>query len=289
MKFSNKNILYIYKSIKKLRRQQKMAFLMLLHEKMRLQRKVNKLTLQQLQLSSRKERITKNISKVQKMYSSKMTQLEKNASLWQNNFNMQIRNTMGLGMQNQAFNPLNAGMTGGFTSFVLGQMGQFLSAGIPINRTKDNPDGTMIKLDPQRYQAMMEAYYANGLQEQVDANGKGTGKFGPDGCDFTADEVTAFKMAMTQAQNNQSMANAYVQQASSQYQSNISIWLEAAKEQLEQEQDMALLPLEAEETEIELDNQSCEAQLADAKARLESVKQACSEGIKESAPTFGLG
>ena len=56
---------------------------------------------------------------------------------------------------------------------------------------------------------------------------------------------------------------------SAQYQSNVSIWLEAAKEQLERE--------------------SCEAQLADAKARLESIKQACSEGIKDSAPTFGLG
>ena len=266
-----------------------MAFLLLLHEKMRLQRKVNKLTLRQLQLSSRKERITKNISKVQKMYSSKMTQLEKNASLWQHNFNNQIRNSMGLGLANQTFNPLNAGGYGGFTSFVIGQMGQFLQSGIPVNRTKDNPDGTTVTLDPQRYQAMMEAYYANGLQEQKDDAGKGTGKFGPDGCDFTADEVTAFKMAMSQAQNNQMMANAYVQQASSQYQSNISIWLEAAKEQLEQEQDAALLPLEAEETDIEMDNQSCEAQLADAKARLESVKQACSEGIKESAPTFGLG
>ena len=40
---------------------------------------------------------------------------------------------------------------------------------------------------------------------------------------------------------------------------------------------------------MDLDKESCEAQLADAKARLESIKQACSEGIKDSAPTFGLG
>ena len=51
-----------------------MAFLMLLHEKMRLQRKVNKLTLRQLQLSSRRGGITRNISGVEQMYYNKMTQ-----------------------------------------------------------------------------------------------------------------------------------------------------------------------------------------------------------------------
>ena len=87
----------------------------------------------------------------------------------------------------------------------------------------------------------------------------------------------------------QSYRQMQVQQMSSQYQSNVSIWLEAAKSQLEAEQDMALAPLEEQETEMDLDKESCEAQLADAKARLESIKQACSEGIKDSAPTFGLG
>ena len=106
---------------------------------------------------------------------------------------------------------------------------------------------------------------------------------------YTAQEYQAFQGAYTQVQQMQNMAQMQVQQMSSQYQSNVSIWLEAAKEQLEAEQDAALAPLEMEETDIELDNQSCEAQLADAKARLESVKQACSEGIKDSAPTFGLG
>ena len=73
-----------------------MAFLMLLHEKMRLQRKVNKLTLQELRLSSRKERITKNISRVQKMYSSKMSQLEKQAQIMQSQATVFFQNQMGL-------------------------------------------------------------------------------------------------------------------------------------------------------------------------------------------------
>ena len=101
MKFSVRNILNIYKSIKKLRRQHKMAFLLLVYEKMRLQRKVNKLTLRQTQLSSRKERIAKNIEKVQKMYSSKITNAEKQAQLWASQAKNSIFNSMGLGMQNQ--------------------------------------------------------------------------------------------------------------------------------------------------------------------------------------------
>ena len=60
-----------------------MAFLLLLHEKMRLKRQVNKLTLKQAQYGSRLDRMTKNIARVQKMYSSKMTQLEKTAQILQ--------------------------------------------------------------------------------------------------------------------------------------------------------------------------------------------------------------
>ena len=45
-----------------------MAFLLLLHQKMSLQRKVNKLTLAQTSIGRRKERISKRIEKVQKAY-----------------------------------------------------------------------------------------------------------------------------------------------------------------------------------------------------------------------------
>ncbi len=108
-----------------------MAFLLLLHEKMRLQRKVNKLTLRQLQLSGRKERITNNISKVQKMYASKQTQLEKSAQLWQSQMKNSIYNSMGLGLQNQMFNP----MSGGITSFVANGMAAILQQGFKAGKT----------------------------------------------------------------------------------------------------------------------------------------------------------
>ena len=76
---------------------------------------------------------------------------------------------------------------------------------------------------------------------------------------------------------------------SSTYQQNISVWVDAQKAQLEAEQDAALAPLEAEQTDMELDKESIETQLAYARERLQGIEQACSEGIKDSAPKFGLG
>ncbi len=258
-----------------------MAFLMLLHEKMRLQRKVNKLTLRQLQLSSRKERITKNISKVQKMYSSKMTQLEKQASLWTSQFKNGIFNSAGLGMQNQMFNPMGGS---GITTFVANQMAGFLYNG---GKSFELGGKSVSSIDGTKFQEMMTDYMTTGLKANYEDDKKTVKDYGNN--HYNEQQVQAFMQAMQMAQQRQSQAQFMCQQMASQHEQNVSIWVEAAKAQLEEEQNAALLPLESEETDIELDNESCEAQLADAKARLESVQQACSEGIKNSAPRFGLG
>lgn len=265
-----------------------MAFLLLLHEKMRLKRQVNKLTLKQLRYGNRLDRMTKNISRVQKMYSSKMTQLEKQAQMMQSQASVFFRNQMGLGMDNQAFNPWNMS-GGGITSFVLNQMGGMLNSGqIKVNPTADNKDGTAVKIEPDIFQQMLQDYYTSGLQQQKDTDGNLVeNKYGSNG--YSKDEVTAFKMAMQAAQQNQSQANMMCQQMSQNYQNNVSIWLEAAKEQLEAEQDAALAPLKAEQTDMELDKESVETQLAYAKERLQSIEQACSEETKNAAPKFGLG
>lgn len=270
-----------------------MAFLMLLHEKMRLQRKVNKLTLRELKMSSRKERITKNISRVQKMYSSKMTQLEKQASILQKQFTVGIQNSMGLGTQNQMFNPYGGG---GITSFVANQLGNFLSNGgqpIPLGKDASGKE-ISASFDNQKIQNMMSDYYSGGFKPVYDKEGDTsasniTGYQGVSGNNYTKEDYACFQRALNAAQQQQTQAQMMCQQMSSNYESNISVWLEAQKAQLEAEQDMALAPLEAEETDMDLEKESCEAQLADAKARLESIKQACSEGIKDSAPSFGLG
>lgn len=261
-----------------------MAFLMLLHEKMRLQRKVNKLTLQELRLSSRKERITKNISRVQKMYSSNISKLEKQAQVMQSQFNIWAQNAAGLG--SNGLNPMNFAGAGGVSNFIMQGLSAWAAQG-----TKDKDGNSIVSSD--RAAAMLQAYQQGGFQANYE-EGSTKPKEGAEwkdinGNTYSAQEYQAFQGAYNQVNQMQSYAQMQVQQMSSQYQSNVSIWLEAEKTRLEAEQDMELAPLEMKETEMDLDKESCEAQLADAKARLESIKQACSEGIKESAPTFGLG
>ena len=261
-----------------------MAFLLLLHEKMRLKRQVNKLTLKQLRYGSRLDRMTKNISRVQKMYSSKMTQLEKQAQILQNKASVFFQDSMGLGMQNQAFNPWNPGGCG-VTTFVLKQMGGMLASG-QIPKDKDNKFGA---INNARFQEMLQDYYTNGLAQQKNEDGNVIpGQYGSNG-QFTEDEVKAFKIAMNAAQQNQSQAQMTCQKMTTQYQENINVWLEAQKANLETRQDEVLAPLEAEQTDMELEKESIETQLAYAKERLQSIEQACSEGIKDSAPKFGLG
>ena len=250
-----------------------MAFLLLLHEKLRLQRKVNKLTLQQLRYSSRKERITKNISRVQKMYASRQTQLESQAKMMQSQATVFFQNMTGLGVN--SFNPMNFT---GMSAFVMNFIG-----GALMNNGNDIKmgDTTINAMSQNEVQQMMNDYMTTGGSFKDNEGNFVSG--------YTQDQVNAFMTAMRMGQMQQQQAQMMTQQMSQQYQNNISIWLEAQQAALEEEQDAALAPLEAAETEMDLDSQSCEAQLADAKARLESITQACSEGIKNSAPTFGLG
>ena len=105
-----------------------MAFLLLLHEKMRLKRQVNKLTLKQTQYGSRLDRMTKNIARVQKMYSSKMSQLEKQAQMAQSQFKAGLMQQLGIGTQ--GLNPMNFGGMGGASVFAMNGYNALL--GIPI-------------------------------------------------------------------------------------------------------------------------------------------------------------
>ena len=250
---------------------------MLLHEKMRLQRKVMKLTAKQALASSRKERVTKQIERVQKMYSKKEANLDNMAKMYTSSFRNSILCQTGLGAQNQMFNPA-AGY--GMTSFMMGQAMQLFKGSVPINGQDGNkfPGGSEAE-----FQACMTAYQSGGLPRKEDGS--------PDyeKAGITEDAWKAFNMCMQQAQMNQQQVQAYCNNMSSQYETNISIWLDAQKAQLEAEQDAALEPLNEQELEWDLESQSAETQLADARARLDSIKQALSEGIKDSAPTFGLG
>lgn len=261
-----------------------MAFLLLLHEKMRLKRKVNTMTLRQAKLANRKSRIANNITRIQKMFSKQTAMLEKQSSIWTKQFSMMMSNSMGLGAQNQAFNP----MYGGVSSFVIGGIQQMLASG-KIPKGSKESDGYFAALGESRIQELLTEYNSGTLRAYVSSDGKAeNGKYGSKG-QFTEDEYKAFSLAMSQAQQTQSQAQFYCQQMSSQYETNVSIWLEAQKQALEEQQEEMLLPLEVEQEEIEMETEGLEVQLQDARARLEALNQACSQEVKDSVPKFGLG
>ena len=272
-----------------------MAFLMLLHEKMRLQRKVNTLTYKQLRAANKKERITKNIERLQKFYDKKSNNLQNQAKMMQSQANIFFQNMAGVGAQNQMFNPFcyqngSAGMTTA-TAQIMSSWFTDVANNPDKYKYKDS-EGNDKQLDSTKAQKLWEAYCSGQLQPEKDSDGNITdaNKYVlPDGTPVERQELQMLQNAMNLANNQVQQRQFSAQQMSSQYQNNVSIWLQAQEAQLEAEQDAMLLPLKAEESEMDLERESYEMQLADAKARLDGIKQACSEGIKDSAPTFGLG
>ena len=230
-----------------------MAFLLLMYEKMRLQRKVNKLTVRQMSLGRKQDRIEKNIERVQKMYSKRESSLENYAKRMTNCMSTSLRSIMGLGVSNFNLNSYSSSaLINDYISKQSGLSDEKVNAFINYNYTTDSND----------------------------SSGKTV---------LTQEEYNKLCQARTQAQQIVSAQQSQASMVCNEYENNVSIWLEAAKEQLEAEQDEALGELEAEQTDIELDLSSCETQLETARARLESVKSACSQEAKDSAPKFGLG
>ncbi len=267
-----------------------MAFLLLLHEKMRLKRKVNKLTLQQTRYGSRLDRMTKNISRVQKMYSSRMSQLEKQAQMAQSKFKSDLMQQMGIGTQ--GLNPMNFGGMGGTSIFAMNRYNQ-LASELGNDRKMDGANGQKIEIKGLANAGeIVQAYVMSGgnAPQVQDAEGKkkdNAYKIG--NYEVTGEQLSLIQQGVYQIKTQESQQGYIANQLCAQQQSNISLWLEAAKAELEAEQDEALAPLEAEQTDMELEKESVETQLAYARERLQALEQACSQETKEAAPKFGLG
>ena len=69
----------------------------------------------------------------------------------------------------------------------------------------------------------------------------------------------------------------------------ISVWLQAAKEELEKEQENGLEPLNKDEESWELEKEKAVERLRRIKKDLEEYRKLCGEEAKEFAPKFGLG
>ena len=269
---------------------------MLLHEKLRLQRRVNKLRLRQLQASSRKDRITKNIERVQKMYSKRESKLQKMAQMMQSQFNVWAQNMSGLGTN--GLNPMAYAAAGGLSLFTMKGMQQWAKEAVDAKYTSGDNNGNLIfgsgyGTPEQLLQAKQNGTLKQNYVDDPENSGKQIlDKERPwtDGTNYwTNDQVGTLNAGINQISMMEQMQRANVQQMSAQYQNNISIWLEAQEAQLEAEQDAALLPLQEQETEWDLEANSCQVLLESAKQRLQAIESELGEAVKDSAPKFGLG
>ena len=223
-----------------------MAFLLLLHQKMSLQRKVNKLTLAQTSIGRRKERISKRIEKVQKAYAKK-----------QSNIDAQAKRMSSVANNNLNFQRMK--MMEGFKQVTWVDMIQ-------------HPDFADFKNDAGK---KITDLSGQELQEWARTH---------------KDDYTQIANAAL-AQNNQIASQRQMQEyffssMQSNFQDEVSIFVEVEKQRLEDEEQMALAPLEEEDTQIDLEQASNEAQLSYAQSRLDAIQQALDSRAQE-APKFG--
>ncbi len=248
-----------------------MAFLMLLHEKMRLQRKQNKLTLKQLHNGTLLSRMESKVKKREKYYSKLEKQLERQAQAYKNYATNNANSIFTCG-----FDPsgIYAGAGAYGTNGVLTQAMQaaiqqtgcdesalalYMQNSVAFSKTKDSTDD-----DPK--------YTADGYTgTPLDKNG-----------------YSKVIQAARFVQQYQSQITQQVNNFKTQYAQQVDDWLEAMKEQLDGQKEWEMDLLAEEQADYEADKESIAAELELVKQRKESIEQELGSSIKDAAPKFGL-
>lgn len=263
-----------------------MALLLAMFQKLRLKREYNQCALKATTFSSKISRGEKNIQRAQKRYESLFAQIDSQAKMMTSQAKMAIQNGFGLGVNGTS----SLTSLGGLSGFVMNAMGAGLAQA--SNWCKDKDGNSLVDdISSDKFQQMMQVYMQTGgrfnpeYEEGEDGNPTSTiTGYG----DFTKEEVQAFYSALQRAQQMQSQAQMQANNMATQYENNVSIWVEAQKAQLEAEQDAVLEPLNYEQTMLELDKELNDTKMTRIKAEMESYDQLVSEEAKNSAPTFGL-
>lgn len=258
-----------------------MAVLLAMYQKMRLIREINQDTLNLTKISSKINRVSKNIEKVQKHYTGLIAQLDKQAQMMQSQATVMFQNMAGLGT-----NSVNLNNFTGMNGYVCNIIGQMLSQGGFKYKDADGAEQTLAGMSDADIQAMMNEYMSNGGQfiHKKDGDTYLQNEYE----NFAPEQVAAFTQAMRMGQMQQQQAQLQVQNASQQYSTNVSIWLEAAKAEIEAQQDAALEPLNYEDTMLQLEKEQLDARLQRLRAEKESYDSLVSEESKNMAPSFGL-
>ena len=247
-----------------------MAFLMLLHEKMRLQRKQNKLTLKQLRNGNQLSRMESRIKKREKYYSKLQKQIETQANLYKNQAKMFIDQQCGVGgwNPNSVFAGGGVGLTQNAYAYVQQNAGGFSDA-------------------VMRY--LEQGQLAFKQNEITGSDGKKTYEYTcTDGKTYSAEDFNKITGFAQNARMASQQANQMAQQWNNDYINNISIWEQQQKEYLDMQQEWEMDLLAEEQSEYEAEKESIAAELELIKQRKESIEQELGSSIKDAAPKFGL-
>ncbi len=274
-----------------------MAFLLLLHQKMKLQRKENALTLKQLRFSSLVDRMQKKVQKRQKYYDKLKKQIERQANAYKNQAQMQLSNMMGLGM-NSAWDMGNFGAASGAAmQIALGYGANNPQTGKPFV----NKDGKAIFKGDDEARRFMQAFMQGGIGQNTSSSDReidlGNGKkvkvgagdyYTAEGQIVTPDKYQALTTMQQAAQMQMSQVQAMCNNMKSQIENNVSIWQDYQLEQVEAQEEWEMDMLSEEQTDMESEKESIEIQLKRIQEEKQNLQAAIDAGIKDSAPKFGL-
>lgn len=266
-----------------------------MYQKFRLIRERNQLELQQVGYTTKLARIEKNISRKEKYYQGLFTKLEQQATNFKNQAKIGIQNMFGLGQG--SVNPLNYS---GTNAFVLQKMAQYITSGqIPKYENNKPVEGEYWEptSDPNSILGLYQQYGMS-IPQAVDSDGNGITETITVGDkektvpvylgELSYEEKQYYDMAYRQAQNDYQQAQMMMNQATTNYDTNVSIWLEAQQAQLQAEQDSVLGALEYEQTIMEIDNTYCEQRLKRINQEIESYDKLIDDRNEKNTPKFGL-
>ncbi len=241
-----------------------MAYLLLLHQKMSLKRKVNKLTLAQTTIGTRKDRITKRIETVQKSFARKQSKLEAQAKRMTSMTNSIMNNYSMAAAQQCQMMPIEYFMKNSHSD-VYEQYQKYQNRFSEMSKKENYTESADYKTLQEEYNKFIQSEeYKNAYSQAQNAQ-------------MQANQAMAMRKQMIQQ---------YTSTMTTNFNDQVSIWLEAQTQALEDEEEMALAPLNEEDTLIDIEQESNEAQLSYAQSRLESIESALSNQTQE-APKFG--
>ena len=241
---------------------------MLLHQKLRLQREKNKLELDQMRYYNLQTRMKTKVNKRENYFTKLEKQLERQANAYKNSANMFFSQQFGLGT-----GAVNMGNYMGSSAAAMQIIQQWGNT---------NPyDGSSFNAD-----VVMQVMQGSGNIKSETKDGK-TIYTNANGENITSDVEQANKiisLANSAVTQQQAMASQY----KANYENNVSIWLDAQKEQLDAQREWEMDLLSEEQADIDAKVKMNEAQITMVDNMIQSVDQRLGKEAQDSAPKFGL-